>query len=64
MFEGEIRFYKIGLLGEDAEELCKNYIIFNLLKFNEGFYRLGNSKSRGYGKVQVLMENKDGEEKL
>ncbi len=64
VFEGEIRFYKIGLLGEDAEELCKKYIIFNLLKFNEGFYRLGNSKSRGYGKVQVLMENKDGEGKL
>lgn len=59
-FEGEIRFYKIEQLGDEAAKLCEDYIITNLLKFNEGFYRLGNSKSRGYGRVEVCVE-KNGE---
>lgn len=53
VFEGAIRLHKIKILGEDAEKLCETFIINNLFKFNEGIYRLGNSKSRGYGKIEV-----------
>lgn len=53
IFEGEIKFYKIEQLGDGAVALCKEYIIDNLCKLNNGIYRLGNSKSRGYGKVEV-----------
>lgn len=56
-FDGEIRLYKLDALGNKATELCRNYIIDNLLKFNSGIYRLGNSKSRGYGKIAVIIEN-------
>ncbi|HWQ78726.1 MAG TPA: RAMP superfamily CRISPR-associated protein [Anaerovoracaceae bacterium] len=59
VFEGEIRLYKIELLGEDAVELCKSYVIDSLMKFNSGVYRLGNSKSRGYGKVRAIVESED-----
>ena len=52
-FTGEIHLYRIGLLGESAVELCKEYIQFNLEQFNDGVHRLGNSKSRGYGKISV-----------
>lgn len=55
VFEGEIFFSKMQLLGEQAAALCEKYIKDNLLKFNDGFYRLGNSKSRGYGKVKVCV---------
>ena len=54
VFEGEIRLYKMEKLGDQAGELCKEYLIYNLKKFNEGIYRLGNSKSRGYGRVEIL----------
>lgn len=54
VFEGEIRLYKMEKLGDQAGELCKKYLIYNLEKFNEGFYRLGNSKSRGYGRVEIV----------
>ena len=56
VFEGEIIFYNIDLLGEKAQELCEKYILHNLAKFNDGVYRLGNSKSRGYGRVGVEYE--------
>lgn len=62
VFEGEISFYKMELLGNGAEALCKEYIIDCLKKFNQGIYRLGNSKSRGYGKVEVTII--DGSEAL
>jgi len=64
IFEGEIRLYKMELLGENAKELCESYVIYNLMKFNNGIYRLGNSKSRGYGKVEVIIENEGGELKI
>lgn len=57
IFTGEIQLYKIELLGETADKLCKKYIIENLKKFNNGIYRLGNSKSRGYGKVRISVED-------
>lgn len=53
VFEGEIRLHKIGLMGDGAEELCRRYICGMLDNFNDGIYRLGNSKSRGYGKVEI-----------
>jgi CRISPR-associated protein Csm3 len=53
VFEGEIRLYKMESLGENAAELCRSYIIDTLLKLNGGFHRLGNSKSRGYGRVEA-----------
>lgn len=60
-FEGEIQLYKIELLGEDAVKLCREYVIYNLKKFNDGIYRLGNSKSRGYGRIEVIVEDESGE---
>lgn len=53
VFEGEIRLHKIGLLGVGAEQTCIQYICGMLKRFNDGCYRLGNSKSRGYGKVMI-----------
>lgn len=67
VFAGEIRLYKMEQLCEGEEEkslaieLCRRYVIANLLKFNEGIHRLGNSKSRGYGKIAVsLAEESEG----
>ena len=46
-FDGEIEFYHFD---EEICQKCKKYLIQNLEKFNDGIYRLGGSKSRGYGK--------------
>jgi Uncharacterized protein predicted to be involved in DNA repair (RAMP superfamily) len=59
-FRGEIRFYKMDLMGEDFLIMCRDYIIRQLDKFNEGIYRIGNSKSRGYGKVQMIFMDGNG----
>ena len=61
-FEGEIELYRFGQMDFDKNiiDVCKTYLINNLEKFNEGIYRLGNSKSRGYGKVYVSIIG-DGE---
>lgn len=58
-FEGMIEFYGFA---EDKSfvETSKSYIMKNLEKFNSGFYRLGNSKSRGYGKISVTFPEQDG----
>lgn len=61
IFEGSIKLHKIMDLGKGADQLCEEFLHLNLKKFNEGIYRLGNSKSRGYGKVKVHFLNK-GEE--
>jgi CRISPR-associated protein Csm3 len=55
VFAGDIRLYKMECWDDKAIELCKKYIVSTLLKFNEGIYRLGNSKSRGYGKVEAAI---------
>jgi CRISPR-associated protein Csm3 len=55
VFEGDIRLYKMECWDDKAIEICKEYIVHTLLKFNEGIYRLGNSKSRGYGKVKAAI---------
>jgi CRISPR-associated protein Csm3 len=54
-FQGQVQLYKISKLGDGIEELVSQYIINNMLKFNEGIHRLGNSKSRGYGKIEVQL---------
>lgn len=56
-FVGEIEFYRFKnqYFDEHAEKTCREYLFDNLDKFNQGIYRLGNSKSRGYGKIQVTM---------
>lgn len=63
-FESEIEFWGFGQPPFDGQALekCRQFIAENLLKFNDGSYRLGNSKSRGYGKISVsVMENSGGE---
>lgn len=55
VFTGEILFSRIELLGENALDLCRKYLIDNVTKFNDGIHRLGNSKSRGYGKIEVTV---------
>ena len=58
-FEGVIEFYGFGH-DEKFVEKSKAYISTNLEKFNSGIYRLGNSKSRGYGKIFVTFPEQDG----
>lgn len=53
VFEGEIRLYQMECWDKASVDLCRGYVIELLQKFNEGIHRLGNSKSRGYGKVEV-----------
>jgi len=61
IFFGSIRFYRpFGSLSnkdlfmDEKCELIREYIATHLLVFNDGFYRLGNSKSRGYGEIKVI----------
>lgn len=63
VFEGEIEFYRFDRenFNEDVLNFCRNFIICNLEKFNEGIYRIGNSKSRGYGKIEVTVMSESGE---
>lgn len=54
--EGIIRFYNpFSMETEDSskEESIKKEIIEVLEEFNCGLYRIGNSKSRGYGQIKV-----------
>lgn len=62
VFEGTIQLYKIHVLSEDAIGLCTAFIKESLEKFNDGIYRLGNSKSRGYGKVTISFRDENSEE--
>ena len=62
-FEGEIELYRFGQMCFDKStiDVCKAYVINNLKKFDEGIYRLGNSKSRGYGKICLsIIEEGEG----
>lgn len=60
-FEGEIELYRFGQMcfDKNINDVCKAFVINNLKKFNEGIYRLGNSKSRGYGKIYVSIIEED-----
>jgi len=57
VFEGEINFQYFN---QDFDEtLIRAYIEQQLKQFNDGQYRLGNSKSRGYGKISIEIERCD-----
>ncbi len=64
VFEGEVELYRFTNppFDEKAVKACREYIIFNLKKFNNGAYRLGNSKSRGYGRIEVTVVEGEGQE--
>ena len=51
-FKGRIDFYQFQKY-DDQEQIIKKYLEEALSEFNEGIYRLGNSKSRGYGLIRV-----------
>lgn len=61
LFKGEINFYKfnlfnkIGITDEEIKQVIE-LVKEQLLKFNSGIYRIGNSKSRGYGKIKLEVE--------
>lgn len=53
-FQGDIQLYHFAALGESSIELCIRQLIGDAIdKFNSGMYRLGNSGSRGYGRIKV-----------
>ena len=54
-FEGKILFRLIDMPLEN-QNLIRKYVVNMCAKFNDGLYRLGNSKSRGYGHIQVTVE--------
>lgn len=56
-FEGKLHFRDTYFddCGVDFEKI-KGEIESQIMKFNEGFYGIGNSKSRGYGHVKVTVE--------
>ncbi|OEH85142.1 hypothetical protein BHU72_05895 [Desulfuribacillus stibiiarsenatis] len=50
-FAGEIDFYNFS--NEQSLKIVRDFVKSSLTKFNEGIYRIGNSKSRGYGKIII-----------
>lgn len=63
-FRGEIRLYNIEPLLHGTElkqSHILEYVIEVLDQFNTGMYRLGNSGSRGYGRVKVTAAQGDTE---
>lgn len=55
IFEGEIWLYGMEKLMQESE-IVQTLVVNALKKLDEGYYRLGNSGSRGYGRVQVECE--------
>lgn len=53
VFEGKLRFRDPYFDGEVNFDMIKSELKEELEKFNEGFYGIGNSKSRGYGNISV-----------
>lgn len=49
-FSGQIQGYRLDELKEDS---IRELIGKSLLEFNNGVYRLGNSGSRGYGRIRI-----------
>jgi Uncharacterized protein predicted to be involved in DNA repair (RAMP superfamily) len=54
VFNGEILLWDIEKLGIEG---VKEFVESAILKFNDGRYRLGNSGSRGYGRVEIKIES-------
>jgi len=52
-FTGTIQFYNFHEFNDEQCEIIEKFIIETLNIFNNGVARLGNSKSRGYGKIKV-----------
>jgi CRISPR-associated protein Csm3 len=57
-FEGKILF-RLNGLDDDKQEIIIDYVKEMCKKFNGGIYRIGNSKSRGYGHIEVKI-HEDG----
>jgi CRISPR-associated protein Csm3 len=56
-FNGDIIFYDMDKL--DIEfEVVKSFLESVLFQFNTGIYRLGNSGSRGYGRINIIIDGK------
>lgn len=53
-FTGEILLHRMELLPVGTD-VIRSFIERALQQFNEGIYRLGNSGSRGYGRVEVAV---------
>ncbi|CAM3838280.1 RAMP superfamily CRISPR-associated protein [Marinicrinis lubricantis] len=51
-FSGEIHFYMLNQLAVSTDVIAR-FIENAIYQFNTGIYRLGNSGSRGYGRIQV-----------
>ena len=55
-FAGDIILYNMEKLqhdGHDISKMVESYLTYILDQFNTGFYRLGNSGSRGYGRIKL-----------
>lgn len=58
-FEGVIRFNESGFNSDELKKLKKQMLADvekALLFFNDGFYGIGNSKSRGYGNIKITID--------
>lgn len=51
-FAGEINFHMMDKLSV-SPDVVRSFVEHAVTQFNEGAYRLGNSGSRGYGRIQV-----------
>lgn len=51
-FVGEINFHMMDKLSTSLD-VVRSFVEHAITQFNEGTYRLGNSGSRGYGRIQV-----------
>lgn len=52
-FYGDILFYRLEELGSSGVSDVKKILENALSQFNTGIYRLGNSGSRGYGRIEA-----------
>lgn len=52
IFQGDILFYQLDQLNIEHAQV-RDYVVRALEQLNTGIYRLGNSGSRGYGRVRV-----------
>lgn len=52
VFQGDILFYQLDQLNIEHTQV-RDYVVRALEQLNTGIYRLGNSGSRGYGRVRV-----------
>lgn len=58
-FVGNIVLYRFEQLGSQCEQQIEAFTHQILDQFNLGIYRLGNSGSRGYGRVQIQIVKGD-----